>query len=279
MMNNKVWFVTGASKGLGLSLVKALLSKGYRVAATSRNITELKNAVDNNSESFLPLKMDLVNSSDVEQGIQDTIKKFGSIDVIVNNAGYGLVGALEELSDKEARKNFDVNVFGVLNVIRSAMPQLRKQQSGHIFNVASVGGFVGNFPGFGIYCATKFAMHGFSESLHAEAKQFGVHVTIASPGYLRTNFLDAGSLVIPENEIAAYSKVREVQDQHQQQINGAQPGSPEKAAEAIIEVANQQEPPLHLYLGADAYGLVEAKLKSMKDEMETVRSIATSINY
>lgn len=278
-MKNKVWFVTGASKGLGLSLVKELLNKGYQVAATSRNPDELRKAAGNNTNSFLPLKMDLVDHSSVEQGIHQTIQQFGSIDVIVNNAGYGLAGAIEELTDEETRLNFDINVFGSLNVIRTALPYLRKQGSGHIFNVASVGGFVGTFPGFGIYCATKFAMHGFSESLNAELKQFNIHVTVVSPGYLRTNFLDAGSLVVPKNELPEYTLVREVQQQHQHNINGAQPGDPDKAAGVIIEVAAQAQPPLHLYLGADAYELVEAKLRTVKEEMETVKALATSISY
>ncbi|MBO9634519.1 MAG: SDR family oxidoreductase [Chitinophagaceae bacterium] len=278
-MKNKVWFVTGASKGLGLSLVKELLKKGYKVAATSRNLADLKAVAGNDSDSFLPLQTDLVNTSSVEKGISETIRKFGQIDVVVNNAGYGLVGALEELSDEETRQNFDVNVFGTLNVIRSVMPHLRKQGSGHIFNVASVGGFVGSFPGFGIYCATKFAMHGFTESLQAEAKEFGIRATVVSPGYLRTNFLGAGSLVVPKNELPEYNLVREVQNQHQQSINGAQPGDPDKAADVIIKVADLEQPPLHLYLGADAYGLVGTKLTNLQTEMETVRELATSINY
>lgn len=278
-MKNKVWFVTGASKGLGLSLVKQLLNKGYNVAATSRNLQELSNTVGNNSETFLPLQMDLVDNASVASGVQQTIDRFGKIDVIVNNAGYGLVGAIEELTDEETRLNFDVNVFGTLNVLRAALPYLRKQGSGHIFNVASVGGFVGTFPGFGIYCATKFAMHGFSESLGAELKEFGIHVTVVSPGYLRTNFLGAGSLVVPQYEIKEYSSVREAQNQHQHNINGAQPGDPDKAAGVIIDIAAQEQPPLHLYLGADAYGLVESKMKDVKVEMEKLRSLATSINY
>ena len=278
-MKNKVWFVTGASKGLGLSLVKELLNKGYNVAATSRNLAELGNAVGNSSQSFLPLQMDLVDTASVAQGIQKTIDQFGRIDVIVNNAGYGLVGAIEELTDEETRLNFDVNVFGTLNVLRAALPYMRKQGSGHILNVASVGGLVGTFPGFGIYCATKFAMHGFSESLSAELKEFGIHVTVVSPGYLRTNFLGAGSLIVPKNEIQEYSSVRNAQNNHQHNINGAQPGDPDKAASVIIEVATQQQPPLHLYLGADAYGLVESKLKDVKEEMEKLKALATSINY
>jgi NAD(P)-dependent dehydrogenase (short-subunit alcohol dehydrogenase family) len=194
MNNQKVWFVTGASKGLGLSLVKQLLNKGYNVAATSRNVADLEGAVGK-SESFLPLAVNITDEQSVTDAISQTISLFGKIDVVVNNAGYGLVGGLEELSDAEARANFDVNVFGSLNVIRAAMPHLREQKSGHIFNISSIGGFTGNFPGFGIYCATKFAVQGFTESLAAEIKSFGVKATIVSPGYFRTNFLAADSLV------------------------------------------------------------------------------------
>src|SRR5688572_26187045 len=164
-MKNEVWFITGASKGLGLSLVQKLLQEGYNVAATSRNEKELKKAVGTNVERFLPLTTTLTDEGDVAKAIERTVEYFGHVDVVVNNAGYGLAGGLEELTDGEVRRNFDVNVFGSLNVIRKALPYLRQQKSGHIFNIASIGGFIGTFPGFGIYCATKFAMHGFSESL------------------------------------------------------------------------------------------------------------------
>ena len=274
-MNKKTWFVTGASKGLGLVLVKTLLKAGYRVAATSRNINELQTAVGVNSDAFLPLAVDLANEKSVEKGIQDTIAKFGTIDVVVNNAGYGLFGSLEELSDDEVRKNFDINVFGVLNVIRKVLPYMRKQQSGHFFNIASIGGFAGTFPGFGSYIATKFAMHGFSESLEAEVKPFGIKVTIVSPGYFRTQFLDA-SLGVPKNEIEAYKLVRESQQVHQQGINNNQPGDPAKAAIVMIEIAEQQQPPLHLFLGKDAYQFADAKIKAVQQDMAAVKELATS---
>ena len=274
-MNKKTWFVTGASKGLGLVLVKTLLKAGYRVAATSRNLNELQTAVGVSSDAFLPLAVDLTNEKSVEKGIQDTIAKFGALDVVVNNAGYGLFGSLEELSDEEVRQLFDVNVFGVLNVIRKVLPYLRKQQSGHIFNIASIGGFAGAFPGFGSYTASKFAMHGFSESLGAEVKPFGIKVTIVSPGYFRTQFL-AGSLGLPAHEIDAYKLVRDSQNVHQQSINNNQPGDPAKAALVMIEVTEQQNPPMHLFLGKDAYQFADAKIKAVQEDMAAVKELATS---
>jgi NAD(P)-dependent dehydrogenase (short-subunit alcohol dehydrogenase family) len=278
MNTQKVWFVTGASKGLGLTLVKQLLSKGYKVAATSRSISDLNNAVGE-SENFLPLAVSITDETSVNDAISATVNKFGSIDVVVNNAGYGLTGSLEELSDKEARDNFDINVFGSLNVIRATMPHLREQGSGHIFNISSIGGFTGSFPGFGIYCATKFAVQGFTESLAAEAKAFGVKATIVSPGYFRTNFLAPDSLNVPKNEIQAYMDVREVQSAHQNDINGNQLGDPEKGVAVIIAAAEAAEAPLHLFLGEDAYGLAYQKIDAVKQDMESWKELATNTAF
>lgn len=275
----KVWFVTGASKGLGLTLVQTLLANGTPVAATSRRIEDLKAAVSDESGLFLPLAVDLKNEHSVGQAIAQTVEKFGHIDVIVNNAGYGQVGALEELSDEEARESFDVNVFGALNVIRQAMPYLRAQQSGYVLNIASIGGFTGAFPGFGVYCATKFAVVGFSEALAAEVKRFGVHVTAVQPGYFRTQFLSAGSLGLPANEIADYREVRDVQAMHQHQINGAQAGDPEKAAEVMIRMAEEANPPLHLFLGRDAYDLAHAKIDVVSTDLAQWESVATATAF
>jgi NAD(P)-dependent dehydrogenase (short-subunit alcohol dehydrogenase family) len=278
-MKNKIWFVTGASKGIGLVLVLRLLKEGYQVAATSRKLSDLEKAIGAKSKNFLPLQVDLVNENSVQSAIAATVQQFGGLDVIVNNAGFGTVGALEELTDAEVRYNFDVNVFGALNVIRKALPYLRKQQSGHIFNIASIGGFSAFFPGFGIYCATKFAMHGFTESLSAEIKEFNIHATIVSPGYFRTQFLDQGSLALPINELAEYKLVRQAQQVHQNDYNGNQPGDPEKAAAVLIEVSKQQQPPLHLFLGSDAYELAASKIKLVQKDMDSIRSLATTTSY
>jgi NAD(P)-dependent dehydrogenase (short-subunit alcohol dehydrogenase family) len=278
-MKKKVWFVTGASKGLGLSLVKKLLEAGYAVAATSRSLSDLVKAAGTTSENFLPLAVNLLDENSVQQSIDATVKQFGSIDVVVNNAGYGLVGALEELSDAETRGNFDVNVFGSLNVIRKALPYMRKQQAGHIFNIASIGGFTGAFPGFGIYCATKFAMHGFSESLAEEVKPFGIKVTVVSPGYFRTNFLDSSSLVVPKHELKEYVSVREIQSIHQNDYNGQQAGDPDKASVVMIEIAERDQAPVHLLLGEDAYHFAEQKIQSLRKDMDSVRELATATQF
>jgi len=276
--NQKVWFITGASKGLGLSLAKKLLNEGEKVVATSRSLDDLKSTIGEH-ENFLPLLLNLTDEKNVGEGIDKAVNHFGKIDVIVNNAGYGLLGALEELSDEEARMNFEVNVFGSLNVIRKAMPYLREQKSGHIFNVASIGGFNGDFPGFGIYCATKFAVHGFSESLGAEVKDFGIKVTVVSPGYFRTNFLNDSSLNTPKNAIQEYAKVRESEALHESGINGNQPGDPEKAALAFIKTANLENPPMHLFLGEDAYAMAATKMEAVKKDLASVKEFATATGF
>jgi NAD(P)-dependent dehydrogenase (short-subunit alcohol dehydrogenase family) len=255
------------------------LKEGYQVAATSRKQSDLEKEIGIKAKNFLPLQVDVVNESNVQSAIAATVQHFGGLDVVVNNAGFGMVGALEELSDAEARYNFDVNVFGALNVIRQALPHLRQQKSGHIFNIASIGGFTGLFPGFGIYCATKFAMHGFTESLSTEVKDFGIHATIVSPGYFRTQFLAPDSLVVPKNELPEYKKVREIQQVHQTDYNGAQQGDPEKLVAALIEVSKQEQPPLHLFMGPDAYELAESKMKIVKQEMDSVQALATATSY
>ncbi|CAC9975945.1 oxidoreductase [Flavobacterium panici] len=279
MGHNKVWFITGASKGLGLELAKKLLAEGFKVAATSRSQEALVKVLGNPSENFLPLEMDLVNEKSVKNAIELAVSHFKTIDVLVNNAGYGLLGTLEELTDAESRKNYEVNVFGLLNVIRNTMPYMRAARSGHIFNISSVGGYYGEFPGWGIYCSTKFAVAGLTESLSAEIKPFGVHATIVYPGYFRTDFLKDSSLLLPENPIAEYKNVRESESAHKDDINGNQPGDPVKLAEALIKASQDQNPPLHLFLGEDAYNMANQKIASVQSELEQWKPVSVSTGF
>ena len=279
MENNKVWFITGASKGLGLELAKKLLAKGYKVAATSRSVASLVKVLGNVSENFLPLEMDLVDEGSVKNAIEATVSHFKTIDVLVNNAGYGLLGALEELTDAESRKNYEVNVFGLLNVIRNTMPYMRANRSGHIFNISSVGGYYGEFPGWGIYCSTKFAVAGLTESLAAEVKEFGVKVTLVYPGYFRTDFLKDSSLLLPQNPIAAYKEVRASEDSHKGSINENQPGDPEKLAEALIKMSHEENPALHLFLGQDAYDMANQKIASVQSQLEQWKAVSVSTGF
>lgn len=278
METKKVWFVTGASKGLGKTLVTELLKQGYDVVGTSRSNSSLTEAIGKH-ENFLPLELDIVHDGEVKEAVQKAVDRFGRIDVVVNNAGYSQIGALEELSDEEARTNFDVNVFGSLNVIRHTAPHLRKQQSGHIFNIASVGGLVGNFPAFGIYCSTKFAVAGFTEALAVEMKPFGVHTTLVYPGYFRTEFLTAGSAKTPTSPVDAYVSARESEAQHLQQINGNQPNDPQKGIELLIRVSQLDNPPVHLVMGADAYEMVQQKINLLQEETEKWKELTFSTGF
>jgi len=279
MSTKKVWFVTGASKGLGLTLVKKLLSEGYSVAATSRNVSELQKVISEENSTFLPLEVDLVNENSIQEAVSKTVEKFDKIDVVVNNAGYGQLGTLEEISDLESRQNFDTNVFGSLNIIRKTMPYLREQKSGFIINIASIGGLTGEFAGWGIYCATKFAVVGFTEALAAEVKEFGINATVVYPGYFRTDFLTGGSLRTPKTEIEEYTVARQLQVAHEKDINGNQLGSPEKAAIALIELAEMQNPPVHLVLGSDAFQIAGNKLNALQNEISDFKTLSTSTDY
>ena len=273
----QTWFITGASQGFGREMVKQLLQAGHQVAATSRDVNELRQAVGSQSDSFLPLAVDLTTEASVGAAIAATIQQFGRLDVVVNNAGYGQLGSLEEVTDAEARENFDVNVFGTLHVIRHAMPQLRQQQSGHIFNFSSIAGILGGFPGWGVYCASKFAVEGLSEALAAEVAPFGVQVTVVAPGYFRTNFLKSGSLKLSGEKMPEYKIVRDNEAYHDQlQQANTQLGDPAKAAAAIIQVALSADAPVHLLLGEDAYGMADAKIKNLQADMAQWKDLAVA---
>lgn len=278
-MTKKVWFVTGASKGLGLTLVKRLLAEGYQVAATSRDLKQLNDAVGNNTSSFLPLQVDIVDNSSVGNAIKDVIRKFGTIDVVVNNAGYGQLGTIEELTDAEARQNFDVNVFGTLNVIRNVMPHFRRKKAGHIINISSIAGFLGAFPGWGIYNATKFAVAGLTEALSAETASMGIKSTIVYPGYFKTNFLHQGSMKLAGSPIADYKEARDLEIIHDTQIIGNQPGDPEKAARAFIKLAENENPPLHFFMGSDSVGMANTKIGILQSALTATEELSNSTNY
>lgn len=274
--SKQVWFVTGASKGIGLILTKKLLEQGHQVAATTRDVSALSKSISAPAAQFLPLEVNLTDEKSVEAAVKKTIERFGRIDTLVNNAGYGQAGTAEEVTDEEARRNFDVNVFGLLNVQRAVLPSMRKERSGHVFNISSVGGFVGSFSGWGVYCATKFAVSGITESLHADVQDLGIKVTLVYPGYFRTNFLDQDSMMKPSRPIEDYTSARKSIGQHEDAINGNQPGDPEKLAQVLMNFSNQTEAPLHLFLGADALEAAQNKLKDLALEVERTKAVSIS---
>jgi len=254
-----------------------LLNAGQYVAATSRNISELKKAVNNDSGKFLPLAVNLADEQSVEDAIRTTITKFERIDVVINNAGYGIGGSIEELSDAEIRNSFDVNVFGTLNVIRKASPYLRSQRAGHIINIASIAGIAGA-TGWAVYAAAKSAVIALSEVSAEDLKEFGIKVTVVAPGAFRTSFLTTDSLILAANPIAEYEEVRAIHNKYLK-MDGQQIGDPEKAAAAMISLASMPNPPLHLLLGNDAFQRANNKLESLQKEFRDWKAITISTDF
>jgi NAD(P)-dependent dehydrogenase (short-subunit alcohol dehydrogenase family) len=278
MKSTKVWYITGASRGLGLSLVKRLLSEGYRVAATSRSASEMQNAVgSNDSLRFLPLEVDLTKPDAIHDSIDRTVAVFGTIDVIVNNAGYGMEGTVEELDEKDMHAIFAINVFASISVIKYALPYLRRQRSGHIINISSVAGFVGA-PGWAIYSATKSALIAFSEVLALDLQELGIKVTVIGPSGFRTGFLSKESLVTTESRIGDYQTVSKTRARYAA-MNGNQDGDPEKAAALFIQLAENPEPPLHLWLGTNAIDRASEKIESMGKELKKWKYLSVSANF
>jgi NAD(P)-dependent dehydrogenase (short-subunit alcohol dehydrogenase family) len=278
METSKVWYITGASRGLGLSLVKKLLDNGYRVAATSRNAHALSQAVGLiDSNRFLPLSVDLNNMDGIDESIQQTLSAFGRIDVVVNNAGYGMIGTVEEIAEEDIRSIFHVNVLATMQVVKSVLPVMRRQRSGYMINIGSVAGFAGA-QGWSVYAATKAAIAAFSEVLALDVKEFGIKVTVVEPSGFRTDFLTPGSLAQTAAGIADYQAVKDSRDRYLS-ANGQQPGDPDRAAEIFITMAESAAPPIHLFLGADAYNRAAEKLKGMFAELEQWKPVTISADF
>jgi len=274
MSNQKVWFITGASKGLGLILTQMLLSNGEIVIATSRNIDGLKNSIPQGEDRFLPLKVDITSDKQVKIAIEKSIEKFGKIDVVVNNAGYSLVGSMEEMSDEEFRATIDVNLFGTVNVIRNVVPYLRKQQSGHVINISSGSGYSGNAKAAS-YNAAKFAVIGLTEGFSKEINEFGVKTTVVAPGQFRTGFMDSLQYVKKRIDVYEIDKAEELWSS----FSGQQIGDPKKLAKIIIEIVAMENPPLHLLVGTDVYDSIINKRKAELEEMKKWEHLTLSTNF
>ncbi|MFJ9829250.1 oxidoreductase [Streptomyces sp. NPDC101160] len=270
-----VWFVTGAARGLGAAVTREALGRGHRVVATARDVAAVVRAYPERPAGLLAVRADVTDAGELAGAVEAGVAEFGRIDVVVCNAGYGLVGAVEETSDKAVRELFDVNVFGVLNTLRATLPTLRAQRSGHVLNIGSVGGFA-TAPAVGLYGASKFAVEGISEALHAELAPLGIRVTIVEPGGFRTDFLNGSSIRIEPASIGDYAVGAGPVREALAQVDGRQPGDPVKAARAIVDVTEAAEPPLRLQLGADAVERVEAKLDLVRRELDQWRQVALS---
>jgi NAD(P)-dependent dehydrogenase (short-subunit alcohol dehydrogenase family) len=262
----KTWFITGASTGLGEALATLLLEKGERVAATFRQPAQVDEFTKKNPGQSLGVLADMTNAEQVKTAVQQAIDAFGRLDVVVNNAGYGSLGSIEEITEEETQRQFDVNVFGPLRVIRAALPHLRAQKSGNILNITSVGGLLG-LAHAGIYNGSKFALEGLGESLAAQLTPLGIHVTNVEPGPFRTKWAGA-SATYSETKIADYEATVGVGLKNSLGRDGNQAGDPVKAAEAMYQLVRLPQPPVHLLLGGFAYKMVRDKFAAISQEID-----------
>jgi NADP-dependent 3-hydroxy acid dehydrogenase YdfG len=275
-MAQKIWMITGASRGFGAEIAKTVLSAGEKLIATARKISTLDYL--GQDSNILTVPLDVTDESQAKKAVDDGVKQFGRIDVLVNNAGYGLLGAVEESSAEDVENIYRTNVFGLLNVTRAVLPWMREQKAGHIINISSIGGY-SSYPGWGIYSSTKFAVEAITESLHAELAPFGIHATVVEPGFFRTDFLDPSSLVRTTNVINDYAgtvgKMRDSMEGH----NHRQLGNPSKLAQAILQLVGTSEPPLRLPLGTDTLKRIADKNAFVEKETEMWRAIAVSTDF
>jgi NAD(P)-dependent dehydrogenase (short-subunit alcohol dehydrogenase family) len=279
MKKQKVWFITGASKGFGFEIAKSAIENGDQVVASVRdNPQELYEAFDND-ENLLSVVLDVTKEPQAKEAIEQAIEKFGRIDVLVNNAGYSLFSAVEEASDQEVRKQFDTNLFGVLNVLRAALPFMRKQKSGHIINISALYGFAVTLPGYGLYGATKFAIEAITEGLAIELRPLGLFATAVEPGMFSTSLLDKHSMIEAKKIIEDYKETVGHIRSAIPGFNGTQPGDPAKFGKAIVILANSDNPPVHLPLGNDSAVIYRTKATQMDAELEKWKDLTSSTNH
>ncbi|WP_121810091.1 oxidoreductase [Mucilaginibacter kameinonensis] len=267
MKTQKVWFITGASRGFGLEISKAVLASGDKLVATVRKNPETFSAQFDNNPNQLVVPLDITNEEQAKEAAAKAIEHFGRIDVLVNNAGFGLLSAVEEATAEEVKKNYDTNVFGLLNVTRAILPYMRKERAGHVINVSSVGGLAAYY-GWGVYGSTKFAVEGLTEAMALELAPLGIHATVVAPGFFRTNFLDESSLIRTSNEIADYHETVGNMRALATELSYKQPGDPEKLAQAFIKLAAAENPPVHLPLGSDTLQRFREKTAAFEKDIE-----------
>ncbi|MGN8071891.1 oxidoreductase [Mucilaginibacter sp. 22184] len=278
MKTQKVIFVTGASKGFGREIVKAALASGDKVVGTVRSKgQELFESLGSNP-NLLVVTMDVTNEEQVQQAVKQAINHFGKIDVLINNAGYGIVTAIEEATDTEVKKQYDTNVFGLLNVVRAVLPHLRAQRSGYIINISSLFGF-DVIPGWALYGSTKFAVEGITKGLALELAPLGIQVTAVEPGLFSTDFLSAESYVESKNVIADYDSTVGPMRAGAGALHGNQPGDPAKLAKVIADLVHTENPPLHLPLGSDAFQTAKNSLEKTSKLIEQWQAVSTSTDH
>lgn len=275
--SSKVWFITGASRGFGVQIARDALSRGDRVVATARQPKAVEDALGRH-DNLLAVALDVNDEAQVAAATAAAIARFGRIDVLLNNAGYGLLGAVEESSGREVEQLFATNVFGLLSVTRAVLPHMRGQRSGHVINISSIGGYA-SYPGWGVYCATKFAVEALTESLAYELAPLGVHATVVEPGFFRTEFLADNSLVKTASVIDAYAETVGEMRTLMAGANGKQPGDPKKLSTAMLQLVDVAKPPVRLPLGTDTAAKLREKNRVVEQELAQWESVVLSTDH
>jgi NAD(P)-dependent dehydrogenase (short-subunit alcohol dehydrogenase family) len=277
LQNSDVWFITGCSTGFGRELAKLVLARGYRAVITARDPSQIQDLVAGHEGRALALKLDVTDKAEVVQSVKWAESAFGSIDVLVNNAGFGYVGALEESDEVEVRSMMETNFFGLARMIHEVLPGMRRRRRGNIVNISSIGGLVG-FPGVGYYNATKFAVEGLSESLSKEVAPLGIKVLIVEPGPFRTDWAGR-SLKRSSQQIPEYAETAGAFREGITSRSGKQTGDPVRAGEAIIKTLDSEHPPLRLVLGQIALDRARIKIENLSTEVEAWEEISRSADY
>lgn len=276
-MSNNVWFITGAARGMGVDLAKAALGAGHRVVATARDAAKVAQALGEH-ENLLALSLDVTDAAAAQSAAEAAVERFGSIDVLVNNAGNFYAGYFEEISDEQFRRQMETNFFGPLNVTRAILPVMRAQRSGHVITITSAAGIIGQ-EFCAAYAASKFALEGWMESLRYDVEPFGIHTTIVEPGFFRTELLVEGaSSIWPELSIEDYAQRTEQTIAAWKSMNGQQGGDPAKLGAALVTLAGLKTPPLRFVAGADVVAGVEQKARLLLDQVQAHRELSSSMD-
>jgi NAD(P)-dependent dehydrogenase (short-subunit alcohol dehydrogenase family) len=274
---SKVWFITGCSTGFGRELAKEVLAAGYRAVVTARNTDDIKDIVSAYPQAAFALKLDVTRPEDIKAAVEQAKQKFGQIDVLVNNAGIGYFGAIEESEEDEVRRMFEINFWGLAAMTRAVLPIMRAQRSGHILNIASIGGLVG-FPGVGFYNATKFAVDGYSEALSKEVAPLGIKVTVIAPSGFRTDWAGR-SANDTQTKIDDYQSTAHTNQGNIRGYSGKQPGDPVRAAKAIVKAVETENPPLRLLLGVAALKNARNKLTELQHDFDAWQDTTTGADF
>lgn len=272
---NKIWFITGSSRGLGRNLTEAVLNSGDKVAATARDINQLADLKEKYNDQILPIALDVNNYNQIHEAVNKAVLHFGRIDVLVNNAGFGIIGAAEAYTQEQVRSQLETNLFAPIEITRAVLPQMRKQKGGRILQISSIGGRVGN-PGLTMYQAAKFGLSGFTEALAKEVAPLGILVTSVEPGGFRTDW--AGASMTYAEEIEGYEMVKQRTDFFKGG-NFVPVGDPEKAAKVMVDLASEQNPPVHLVLGSEAIGILQDADQIRTAEMEKWMPVSLSTDH